>query len=60
MDVLMTETNPKTVTFEMDILWVIHPGESPEKWLAEVCSRPLGVDSFEGLSQGIADGHSHR
>jgi len=32
MDILMQETNPSLVSFEMDILWVVFPGEDPVKW----------------------------
>jgi sugar phosphate isomerase/epimerase len=30
-DLLMARTNPKFVTFEMDILWVVFPGQDPVK-----------------------------
>ena len=33
LDLLMTETNPKWVAFEMDLLWTVHPGQDPVKWL---------------------------
>jgi sugar phosphate isomerase/epimerase len=33
MDLLMKETNPKHVAFEMDVFWVTHPGQDPVKWL---------------------------
>jgi len=33
MDVLMKETNPTFVRFQMDVFWVAHPGEDPVKWL---------------------------
>lgn len=59
MDVLMTETNPKTVTFQMDILWVIHPGEAPEKWLAKYPGRWELIhlkDYRKGLPTGIHTG----
>lgn len=39
MDILMRETNPRTVSFEMDVLWVVFPGESPEAWLAKYPGR---------------------
>jgi sugar phosphate isomerase/epimerase len=28
-DLIMAETNPKRVSFEMDLLWVVHPGQDP-------------------------------
>jgi sugar phosphate isomerase/epimerase len=33
MDLLIRETDPKLVKFEMDVLWVVYPGEDPVKWL---------------------------
>ena len=33
MDLLMKETNPTFVRFQMDVFWVAHPGEDPVKWL---------------------------
>ena len=33
MDLLMKETDPKFVRFEMDVFWVMHPGQDPVKWL---------------------------
>jgi len=29
MDLLIKETNPKSVRFEMDVFWVAHPGQDP-------------------------------
>jgi sugar phosphate isomerase/epimerase len=28
-DLLLKETDPKLVTYEMDIFWIVHPGENP-------------------------------
>lgn len=39
MDVLMKETNPKFVRFEMDVFWVKHPGQDPVKWLEKYPKR---------------------
>jgi len=33
MDLLLQETDPKTVTFEMDVLWTVFPGQDPAAWL---------------------------
>lgn len=38
-DLLMQGTNPKLVTYEMDILWVHHPGQSPAKILEKYANR---------------------
>jgi sugar phosphate isomerase/epimerase len=39
MDLLMKETNPKFVRFEMDVFWVVHPGQDPVKWLEKYPGR---------------------
>jgi sugar phosphate isomerase/epimerase len=38
-DVLMEETNPEFVSFEMDVFWVTHPGQDPAKLLAKYPTR---------------------
>jgi sugar phosphate isomerase/epimerase len=38
-DILMLNTNPETVDFEMDIYWVIVPGEDPVEWLQKYPNR---------------------
>jgi sugar phosphate isomerase/epimerase len=32
-DLLMTETNPKFVNYQMDVFWVVHPNQDPIKLL---------------------------
>ncbi len=32
-DLLMTETNPEFVSYEMDVFWIMHPGQDPVKLL---------------------------
>jgi sugar phosphate isomerase/epimerase len=39
MDLLMKETDPKLVRFEMDVFWVRHPGQDPVKWLEKYPKR---------------------
>jgi sugar phosphate isomerase/epimerase len=39
MDLLMKETNPEFVRFEMDVFWVAHPGQDPAKWLEKYPKR---------------------
>jgi sugar phosphate isomerase/epimerase len=39
MDLLMKETNPKFVRFEMDVFWVKHPGQDPVSWLEKYPKR---------------------
>ncbi|MGA2748154.1 MAG: sugar phosphate isomerase/epimerase [Verrucomicrobiota bacterium] len=38
-DLLMRETNPQYVTYEMDIFWIAHPGQDPAKLLAKYPNR---------------------
>ena len=39
MDLLIKETNPKFVRYEMDVFWVMHPGQDPVKWLEKYPER---------------------
>ncbi len=39
MDLLMAKTNPRFVAFEMDLLWTVHPGQDPVKWLLKYPKR---------------------
>jgi sugar phosphate isomerase/epimerase len=39
MDLLMKETNPKFVRFQMDVFWVMHPGADPVQWLEKYPKR---------------------
>lgn len=39
MDMLIKETNPKAVAFEMDVFWVKHPGADPVQWLEKYPKR---------------------
>jgi sugar phosphate isomerase/epimerase len=39
MDYLIKETDPKYVTFEMDVFWVAHPGKDPAQWLLKYPTR---------------------
>ncbi len=38
-DVLMAETNPEYVSYEIDILWVKHPGQDPAKLIKKYSNR---------------------
>jgi sugar phosphate isomerase/epimerase len=38
-DLLMRETNPKYVSFEMDVFWIVHPGQDPVKLLQKYGQR---------------------
>lgn len=39
MDIMIRETDPKLVAFEMDVFWVVHPGHDPVKWLEKYPGR---------------------
>ena len=38
-DLLVSETNPKNVLFEMDIFWIVHPGQNPVTLLEKYSDR---------------------
>jgi sugar phosphate isomerase/epimerase len=39
LDLLITETNPKLVSYEMDIFWIVFPGQDPVKLLEKYGKR---------------------
>ena len=39
LDLLMKETKPKLVSYQMDVLWVLHPGQDPAALLAKYGKR---------------------
>ncbi len=55
MDLLMRETNPKHVSFEMDVLWVVFPGEDPVKWLKKYPGR-WELMHLKDLKKGVKTG----
>ena len=54
-DVLMTETDPKLVAFEMDILWVYFPGQDPVKLLQKYGKR-WELVHLKDLKKGVEIG----
>jgi sugar phosphate isomerase/epimerase len=61
MDLMMTETNPKHVSFEMDIFWVQFPGQDPVRWLEKYGKRWELIhlkDMKKGVKTGDASGHT--
>ena len=54
-DLLMTQTNPKFVTFEMDILWVVFPGQCPVK-LFEKYGKRWELVHLKDLKKGVKTG----
>lgn len=61
MDLMMDQTNPKTVAFEMDIFWVQYPGQDPVKWLEKYPDRWELMhlkDLKKGVPTGDLSGHA--
>ena len=59
-DLLMAETNPKFVRYEMDIFWIIHPDQDPAKLLAKYGSR-FELMHLKDMKKGVTGdltGHS--
>jgi len=60
-DLLMAETNPKHVRYEMDVFWIVHPGQDPVKLLGKYGNRfeLMHVkDMKKGTPTGLLTGHS--
>ena len=56
-DYIMANTNPKYVSFEMDILWVFHPGKDPVELLKKYGSR-YKLMHVKDLRKGIVGNFS--
>lgn len=54
-DLLVAETNPEFVSFEMDVFWVTHPGQDPAKLLAKYPNR-WALMHLKDLRRGAATG----
>ena len=60
-DLLMKETNPKFVNFEMDVFWIVHPGQDPVKLLQKYGKRwqLMHVKGMkDGTPTGLLTGHT--
>ncbi len=60
-DLLLGETEPKYVGFEMDIFWIVHPGQDPVKLLGRYGDRWELMhlkDMKKGTPTGLLTGHS--
>jgi sugar phosphate isomerase/epimerase len=55
MDLILRETDPKLVKFEMDVLWVVYPGEDPVKWLEKYPGR-WELMHLKDLKRGVSTG----
>lgn len=61
LDLLMTETNPKYVNYQMDIFWIVFPGQDPVKLLEKYPHRWLLMhlkDMRKGTQTGALTGHT--
>ena len=54
-DLLMKETRPEDVSFQMDILWVIFPGQDPVRLLEKYTGR-WKLMHLKDLKKGVATG----
>jgi sugar phosphate isomerase/epimerase len=60
-DLLLAETKPEFVNYEMDIFWIVHPGQDPVKLLHQYKNRFLLMhlkDMKKGTKTGLLTGHS--
>jgi sugar phosphate isomerase/epimerase len=60
-DLMMKETNPRFVSYEMDTFWIVHPGQDPAKLLAKYGPRWELMhikDMKKGTPTGILTGRS--
>lgn len=60
-DIILAETNPNLVSFEMDVFWVFHAGKDPVKLLKDHAGRwsLLHVkDIRKGAVTGLSSGHA--
>ena len=55
LDLLMAETNPKLVHYQMDVLWIIFPGQDPVKLLEKYKGR-WELMHLKDLKKGVATG----
>jgi len=55
MDLIMRETDPKLVSFQMDILWAVFPGQDPAKLLLKYPDR-WKLIHLKDLKKGVATG----
>jgi|ERR1051326_4895789 sugar phosphate isomerase/epimerase len=51
-DLLMAETNPRFVRYEMDIFWIVHPGQDPVKLLQKYGPR-FELMHLKDMKQGL-------
>ena len=54
-DLLMAETKPEHVSYEMDVFWVVHPGQDPVKLLAKYGKR-FELMHVKDMKKGVKTG----
>jgi sugar phosphate isomerase/epimerase len=60
-DLLMTETHAKFVHYQMDVFWIVHPGQDPVKLLEKYGNRWELMhlkDMKKGTPTGLLTGHT--
>jgi sugar phosphate isomerase/epimerase len=61
LDLMMSETKPKFVSFQMDVFWMVHPGQDPVKLLKKYGKR-WQLMHLKGMRDstptGLLTGHS--
>jgi sugar phosphate isomerase/epimerase len=61
LDLMMRETNPQFVNFQMDVFWIVHPGQDPVKLLEKYGHRwqLMHVKGMrDSTPTGLLTGHS--
>jgi sugar phosphate isomerase/epimerase len=61
LDLLMEETKPELVHYEMDVFWIVHPGQDPVKLLHKYSKRWALMhvkDMKRGTPTGLLTGHT--
>jgi sugar phosphate isomerase/epimerase len=60
LDLLLTETDPKLVRYEMDIFWIVHPGQNPVTLLQKYGKRfeLMHIKDLKKGVQGDLTGHT--
>jgi sugar phosphate isomerase/epimerase len=54
-DLIARETDPKLVSFEMDLVWVVHPGQDPAALIAKYPDRWI-FTHLKDLKKGVPTG----
>ncbi len=54
-DLLVKETKPEFVSFEMDVMWVVFPGQDPTKLMEKYPNR-WALMHIKDLKQGVQTG----